>query len=274
MKRTERVGAILNVLSQNPNRIYPLSYFCALFQAAKSTVSEDVSIARELLQTMGSGRIDTITGARGGIRFLPTVSSQDAEKLLDELCRKLSDGNRILGGGFLYTSDLMFDADLTRRIGQLFACRFMDAGADYVVTVETKGIPVALMTAHMLNLPLVVIRREAKVSEGSTVSINYFSGSSDRIEKMSLSKRALAPGSSAIVIDDFMRAGGSLRGIQDMLAEFDVSIAGMGVVIASAQPEKKKVQGYFPLLYLEKVDEEEKLIEVCRNEEAICRNDL
>ena len=35
-----------------------------------------------------------------------------------------------------------------------------------------------------MNLPLVIIRREAKVSEGSTVSINYFSGSYDRVQKI------------------------------------------------------------------------------------------
>ena len=149
----------------------------------------------------------------------------------------------------------------------MFAEKFQDSGADYVVTIETKGIPVAYMTAHMLNLPLVVVRRESRISEGSTVSINYFSGSSDRIQKLSLAKRAVEPGKKAIIIDDFMRAGGSIKGIMDVLSEFDVKVVGTGVVIASLEPRKKVIDEYYPLLYLGKVDEQKKTIEVIRPSE-------
>ena len=35
-----------------------------------------------------------------------------------------------------------------------------------------------------LNVPFVIVRRDLKITEGSTVSVNYVSGSSgDRIEK-------------------------------------------------------------------------------------------
>lgn len=272
MKRTERVGAIVKILSNHPNRIYSLSYFCQLFQAAKSTVSEDVSSAKRLLAQLELGSIETTAGAKGGIRFIPSLSSQRKEKLLNELAEKLSDGNRILGGGFLYTSDLMFDSHIINHAAEMFAEKFQNAGADYVVTIETKGIPVAFMTAHMLNLPLVVVRRESRVSEGSTVSINYFSGSSDRIQKLSLAKRAVEPGRKAIIIDDFMRAGGSIKGIIDVLSEFDVKVVGTGVVIASMEPQKKVIDEYYPLLYLGKVDEHKKTIEVIRPNDTI--NDI
>lgn len=270
MKRTERVGAIIKILSENPNQTFFLSHFCTLFGAAKSSVSEDVSSARQILDTMELGRIETTAGAKGGIRFIPMISAKESETLLYSLCEKIADTGRILTGGFLYTSDLMFDAGLVKGVGGIFARRFMNQRADYVVTIETKGIPVALMTAYALNLPLVVCRRETKISEGSTMSINYFSGSGDRIQKMSLSKRAVKPGTRAVIIDDFMRAGGSVRGIADMLAEFDVEVAGTGVMIASLTPEKKKISQYFPLLYLGDVNEEEKTIQIFHNPDAIC----
>lgn len=265
MKRTERVGAIIKILSENPNRLYSLGYFCDLFQAAKSSISEDIQSAKSILEGIDLGLIETTAGAGGGVKLIPYISDTEAEKALNQLCEKLQDKNRILGSGFLYTSDLMFDSNITKRAGEIFARRFINMGADYVVTIETKGIPVALMTAHMLNLPLVVIRRESKISEGSTVSINYFSGSAERIQKMSISKRAVTPGSKAIIIDDFMRAGGSVKGISDMLSEFDIEIVGTGVVIASTEPQKKKISDYFPLIYLGSVDENEKTIEVFPN---------
>ncbi|NLY71580.1 MAG: pur operon repressor [Clostridiales bacterium] len=264
MKRTERVGAIVRILSQNPNQTFSLKYFCDLFHAAKSTVSEDISIAKKLLSKMELGAIETTAGAKGGVKFVPTVSKKREDELLDYLCEKLSDGSRIMRGGFLYTSDLMFNPKIVNGVAEIFAAKFIDRGADYVVTIETKGIPIAFMTAHMLNLPLVVVRRESKVSEGSTVSINYFSGSSERIQKMSLAKRAVEAGKKAIVIDDFMRAGGSIKGLWEILEEFDVEVVGTGVVIASVEPKKKKINDYYPLLLLGNVDEDAKIIQIFR----------
>ncbi|MDD2189908.1 MAG: pur operon repressor [Eubacteriales bacterium] len=274
MKRIERVGAIIKILSENPGKQYSLSYFCDMFQSAKSSISEDIHAAKQILETIDSGMIETTAGAGGGVRFLPCISDTDTAALLDLICEKLRDKSRILGSGFLYTSDIMFDSNIVKCAGEIFAGRFMGLGADYVVTIETKGIPVALMTAHMLNLPLVVIRRESKISEGSTVSINYISGPSERIQKMSLAKRAVTSGSKAIIIDDFMRAGGSIKGIIEMLSEFEIEIVGTGVVIASTEPQKKKISDFFPLIYLGSVDESNKIIEVFPNSLISCKKIL
>lgn len=265
MKRTLRVGAIIKILTDSPGKIFPLQYFCDMFDAAKSSISEDIDFAAAAIEYTGTGTIETIPGARGGVRFMADITDEQLKELQDEFCHRINDGTRILGGGFLYTSDIMYDTGLVRRIGAVFAKKFRDRNADYVATVETKGIPLAAMTAHYLNLPLVIIRREAKVSEGSTVSINYFSGSYDRVQKMSIAKRAVVPGSKAIIIDDFMRGGGSTKGLADILSEFDVSVVGTGVAIASKTPEKKKIDEYTAILYLGEVNETEKTIEILPN---------
>ena len=43
-KRNERLAVMTKILSDAPNRIFTLSFFCEMFGAAKSTVSEDASI--------------------------------------------------------------------------------------------------------------------------------------------------------------------------------------------------------------------------------------
>lgn len=265
MKRTERVGAIVKILTDFPGKIYPLQYFCDLFNAAKSSVSEDISIASRAIEFTGSGYIETIAGAKGGTRFIPDISYENIKILQKKFKERMSDKSRILGGGFLYTSDIMFDSELIDGLATVFAKKFRDRKADYVATVETKGIPLASRTAHKLGLPLVIIRREAKVSEGSTVSINYFSGSYDRVQKMSISKRAVKPGSKALIIDDFMRGGGSVKGIAEILGEFDIEVVGTGVAITSIKPEKKKVSDFTTLLYLGNVDEETKNMDIFEN---------
>lgn len=265
MKRTERVGAIVKILTDSPCKVFQLQYFCDMFNAAKSSVSEDISLASAAIEFTGTGYIETLSGAKGGTRFVPDITPEQLVELQDVFCSKIKNSNRILGGGFLYTSDIMFDTHLVDRLATVFAKKFKDSEADYVATVETKGIPLAARTAHKLNLPLVIIRREAKVSEGSTVSINYFSGSYDRVQKMSISKRAVEPGSKALIIDDFMRGGGSTKGIADILGEFDVEVVGTGIAIASVSPEKKKIDNYTAIIYLGDVDEEAKTINAFPN---------
>ena len=63
---------------------------------------------------------------------------------------------------------------------------FKDQQIDAVMTVATKGVPLANAVANVLNVPFVIVRRDLKITEGSTVSVNYVSGSSgDRIERCS-----------------------------------------------------------------------------------------
>ncbi len=265
MKKTQRVGAIVKILSDSPNRTFSLNYFCDKLGAAKSSISEDIKTAKSIFAEMELGIVETSPGAGGGVTFVPHISDAAIRELQDELCTKLSDPSRLVGGGFLYTSDVMFDATLIKRVATVFARKFRDENADFVTTIETKGIPVAVMTAYLLNIPLVVIRRESKISEGSTISINYFSGSYDRIQKMSISKRALVPGSKALIIDDFMRGGGSIKGITEILSEFDVTVAGTGVVLAGVEPKKKKISDFIPLLYIDTIDTDEKKVKVFPN---------
>lgn len=269
MKKNKRVGMLMDELLQNPCRLFESRHFCEKYDIAKSSLSEDIRLINEILQDNGSGKIESIQGVGGGIRYIPGISAEHIRALQEELIEELSDTTRMLGGKYLYTSDIMFNGHFCSGIGRIFAQKFHSLGADYVVTVETKGIGIASQTAFMLGLPLVIIRREAKYSEGSTVSINYFSGtgSDEHIHKMSIAKRAVVPGSRAIVIDDFMRGGGSLKGIEDILSEFDIETVGVGVALVSSQPEKKKIKDFTPVLIIDDIDEENKVISVRANSE-------
>ena len=96
----------------------------------------------------------------------------------------------MLPGGFLYYSDILSTPDIVNRMGEIIATEYYDRMPDFVLTTETKGIPVAFATANALGVPLVIARHSSKVYEGSAVNINYVSGSGN-IEMMSLSRRAV-----------------------------------------------------------------------------------
>jgi purine operon repressor len=184
---------------------------------------------------------------------------------LSEFTAKLNNKNRILSGGFLYMSDIIFSSEMAWKIGKIFVSRFMDKKPDYIITMETKGIPIAMMTARAFNIPLIAIRRNNRVTEGSVVSINYISGSSRKIQAMSLSRRALPEGVKVVIIDDFMKAGGTARGMIDLMTEFKVDVKGIGILVETAEPEKKMIEDYLSLLRLEEVDFVRKRVKVVPN---------
>lgn len=258
-KRTERIGAIVKILSDNPNKIYTLSYFTEKFNAAKSTISEDLLVVKNVFEKLELGKVITISGAAGGVKYIPKTSKSENEEFLMDLCKKISDSSRLLSGGFLYLIDLIYDPSIASKIGKIFASNIDYSEADYVVTMETKGIPMALMTAKAMNLPLVIIRKDIKVSEGPTLSMTYVSGKS-KVESMSLPRKALKPGSKVILIDDFMRGGGTIKGMMNLMSEFGAEVIGSGVFISTTTPEDKMVQDYISLIQLD-VDGEKITVE-------------
>lgn len=255
IKRNERIGVMTKILTEVPNQIMTLSYFSELFGAAKSTISEDVDIARDIFARFGLGELETVTGAAGGVRYLPTPEPQNAKEFILRLCHKLSEPERILPGGYLYMGDVISNPTVVEKMGNILASWFYKMQPDFVLTVETKGIPVALMTARALGKPLVIARHDNRITEGSVVTINYLSGSSRRIETMCLTKRAVKDGQRALIIDDFMKGGGTAKGMMDMMKEFAVTVVGVGVVMATQSPERKLVEDYKTLMVLKDVDE-------------------
>ncbi|WP_027339785.1 pur operon repressor [Halonatronum saccharophilum] len=255
MRRSERIVGVTKILIDNPYKLISLNYFTERFEAAKSTISEDLSIIKRVFNIEKMGKVETVAGAAGGVRFIPNKGIKDIKLVIDELCEKLSDSTRILAGGYIYMTDIIFNPNLIDRVGEIFATKFSDLGAEYIITMETKGIPIALMAARALNLPLVSIRKSSKVTEGSVVSINYVTGSSRKIETMSLSRRALPEGAKVIIIDDFMKAGGTAKGMLDLMKEFKAEVLDIGVLVETAQPKEKLVKEYTALVVLEDVDE-------------------
>ncbi len=255
IKRSERLGAMARILTESPNRIHTLGEFCELFGAAKSTVSEDIDLIDHSFAQFDLGCVETLAGAAGGVRYRPVPSPARVKRVLSELSERLQEPGRMLPGGFLYTSDVTSDARTAQALGEILAAAYYEKQPDLVLTMETKGIPIALMTARALDVPLVIARRDSRAYEGSAVKINYIAGGgNERIETMALARRAVKAGQRALIVDDFMKGGGTLQGMVDMMREFQAEVVGVCVMISTAQPEEKRVQGARSLLVLDGFD--------------------
>ena len=254
LSRNSRVVAITKVLIENPNKITGLNRFSTLLNAAKSTISEDIVIVRDILEKLEMGKVETISGAAGGIKFIPTIGYEKGREFALELCELLKDHGRVIAGNFIYMTDVMYNPVIIGKAGVILSSCFKGLDIDYVITVETKGIPLAYEVARNLGVQLVIARHDTQVTEGPTMSINYVSGTSGRLQQMSLSKKSMKPNSKCIFIDDFMKAGGTALGIKDLIKEFNSELVGIGVLVDNTQVKKKLVDEYVSVVELNSVE--------------------
>jgi len=256
LKRSARLVEMTQYLLSRPHTLISLTAFADRYQSAKSSISEDLAIIKEVFEDEGLGELHTLAGAAGGVKYIPKMGDATALNIMEGVIRQLEQPERVLPGGYLYMTDMLGQPDMLAEVGKMFATAFADRRIDVIMTVETKGIPLAYATAACLNIPVVIVRRDNKVTEGSAVSINYVSGSTKRIQTMSLARRALKEHSRVLIIDDFMKAGGTIQGMMDLLFEFKATVAGVGVFVESGEieHEERLLEDYVSLAKLTAVD--------------------
>ncbi|HLR53385.1 MAG TPA: pur operon repressor [Pseudogracilibacillus sp.] len=264
MKRSDRLISLTRFFLEHPHELTRLSTFTERYDASKSSISEDVNIIHTMFEQEGIGSLHRYSGSSGGVSYIPYYSKKDSTAFIEKLCNTLEDPDRILPGGYLYMSDLLGDPQTIRKIGQAFVSAFSNQTVEAVVTVETKGIPLAYAVAAQLDVPVVIIRRNMQITEGPSVSINYVSGRSKRIQTMVLPKRFLNEGMNVCIIDDFMKGGGTVSGMVSLLEdEFHAKVVGIGV-LAEAQDEENEqmVEEYTSLIKVSHIEMDKKRISI------------
>ncbi|MEC1592345.1 pur operon repressor [Bacillus spizizenii] len=261
-RRSGRLVDLTNYLLTHPHELIPLTFFSERYESAKSSISEDLTIIKQTFEQQGIGTLLTVPGAAGGVKYIPKMKQAEAEEFVQTFGQSLANPERILPGGYVYLTDILGKPSVLSKVGKLFASVFAEREIDVVMTVATKGIPLAYAAASYLNVPVVIVRKDNKVTEGSTVSINYVSGSSNRIQTMSLAKRSMKTGSNVLIIDDFMKAGGTINGMINLLDEFNANVAGIGVLVEAEGVDERLVDEYMSLLTLSTINMKEKSIEI------------
>ncbi len=247
-QRQRRLVALTEFLTARPGQMVNLGDLSQKFGVAKSTLSEDLAAVKEALEVNRAGVIETQVGALGGVAWRPALDVSRVAESLAEWIEALAERERRTAEGFLYMTDLLFDPRRIAPMGALLADRLRPLAVQAVATVETKGIPLALATADHLGVGVILLRRDSRLSDGSALSINYLSGSSHRIQSMSLSRRAPVEGVRVAFVDDFMKAGGTARAAADLLGEFNARVVGVGVLIATDEPQAKLAGDYVACL--------------------------
>jgi purine operon repressor len=76
LNKSERLAMMTNYFVQNPSKIFTLQFFAELLNSAKSTLSEDIDIIKQLFKGHGLGEVRSISGAAGGLYYAPVLNEQ------------------------------------------------------------------------------------------------------------------------------------------------------------------------------------------------------
>ena len=140
------------------------------------------------------------------------------------------------------------DVNLMKACGEEFARRFADAGINRVVTIEASGITPAAMTALVMNLPMVIMKKQvSSIMKEDIIQTEVFSFTKNAPYLLTLKTTFVHPGDRVLLIDDFLANGEAAFGAIRLLEQAGAQVAGIGAVIAKAfQPgmEKLRAAGY------------------------------
>ncbi len=141
------------------------------------------------------------------------------------------------------------DPELMKAIGEDFAEHFKNQGITKIITIESSGIAPALMTAHTMNIPLLILKKSpSKVLNENmyqTIVTSYTKGSS---YELTLASHLISAQDHVLIIDDFLANGEAATGAIRLIRKAHATVAGIGILIEkSFQPGRAKLeeQGFY-----------------------------
>ena len=147
--------------------------------------------------------------------------------------RILKDGKCFPGGILKVDSFINHQIDpvLIKEVAEEFVKRFAGKNINKIVTVEASGIAPALMTAYLMEVPLVFIKKKQPKTMENMIVSNVHSFTKDKDYTVCISNEYLSKDDNILFIDDFLAFGNAAKGMIDLAAQVGANIVGMGFVI-------------------------------------------
>ena len=246
-QRNLRLTKLLTQMLLHPNVTQHLIDFAVDFDVSKTIISDDVVAIDTSLRELGLGYVLVDKGRNGGARFVPFLSKENREQFLSDLAKELGKSKRILPGGLIYYSDLIFQPDIAQKLAFCLASLYDDVKIDTVLTSEVKGIPVALYLAQALNAKLAVCRFRNRASDGAAMAVHYPTSNGD-VRTMYMGTQQMQKGTKVLIMDDFLRGGSTITGMALMAEQFKAKVVGVATIIANKKPKLKIDKRYSSLL--------------------------
>lgn len=160
---------------------------------------------------------------------------------MQELNEKIKQFGTVLPGNVLKVDAFLnhqVDPELMLHVGQEFARRFAGEGITKIWTVESSGIAPAVMTGLAMKLPVIFARKHKSLMLNNNMYVaDVYSYTKKTTNRISISKKYVAPDDKVLMIDDFLANGQAVEGMLEIADQAGIQVAGAGIVIEkSFQP--------------------------------------
>jgi xanthine phosphoribosyltransferase len=160
---------------------------------------------------------------------------------MQELNEKIKQFGTVLPGNVLKVDAFLnhqVDPELMLHVGQKFARRFAGEGITKIWTVESSGIAPAVMTGLAMKLPVIFARKHKSLTLNNNMYVaDVYSYTKKTTNRISISKKYVAPDDKVLMIDDFLANGQAVEGMLEIADQAGIQVAGAGIVIEkSFQP--------------------------------------
>ena len=120
---------------------------------------------------------------------------------------------------------------------------------DYILTAESKGIPLAYEMSRQMKVPYVVARKSVKGYMTNAISVQVKSITTASIQTLYLDgdKAAWLKGKRVLIVDDVISTGESLRALQQLADAAGADIVGNAAPLAEGDAADRK-----DIIFLEK----------------------
>lgn len=134
------------------------------------------------------------------------------------------------------------DPKLMGEIGEEFARYFKDKKITKVFTVETSGIAPAVFTALVMNLDLVVLKKNtSKILSGEVYQTSIYSFTKGVNYELTLSKKFIDKDDNILIIDDFLANGQAALGAVNLVEMAGAKVGGIGILIEKTFQDGRKL---------------------------------
>ena len=122
---------------------------------------------------------------------------------------------------------------------------------DYIITAESKGIPIAYEMARQIKAPnWMLARKGVKLYMKDVIGVEVRSITTDHVQKLYIDGEdaKLMKGKRILIVDDVISTGESLSAIEELVNKAGGNIVGKMAILAEGDAQKRE-----DIIYLEKL---------------------
>lgn len=201
-------------------------------------VFEDVAIEESAIEDNIS-EIPSNTEKVNGVRKNKLNKIDETKDFIEQLLNVLVDRERILPGEELYINDFIQNRDFNERIAENLKNKFKNFSIDCLVALEDISCLLAYEVAKKLDLELIIIKRGSNHNHGAGIAVNYFDDRNKTLKTLTLPKRYQLEQRACVLICNEIKDGGIIKGIENLLSQFNCQLKGIGSLIDYTNKHKE-----------------------------------